>query len=269
MSRTYAVTGVASGIGARLVDVLKSQGHAVVGYDLQDPHGLVDHFIALDLADPGAIAAAAARTPVKLDGLCNNAGLPPRAGLEAAILQVNFQGSRAFTEAMLPHLSPGASIVNMASRAGHGWRENLAQVKRLAALTRPDQLPRFVSDEGIDATRCYNLSKEAVIVWSVAMAERMVGQGLRINSLSPGGVETGILDDFKRAFGDAMARNVARAGRPGRPGEIARIAAFVLSPDSHWLKGEDIAIDGGMGAFNMSDQLGLGVMCPGRPDAGS
>ena len=69
-----------------------------------------------------------------------------------------------------------------------------------------------------------------------------------------------------RAFGDRMARNVERAGRPGTAEEIAAIAAFVLSEESHWLKGADIAIDGGMGAFNASDALGLDVMLL-EPDA--
>ena len=239
MPKTYAVTGVASGIGAKLAAILKVQGHIVVGYDVEHVSDSLDHFIPLDLRDEAAIASAVAQTPLHLDGLCNNAGVPPRAGLESTILQVNFLGTRAFTEAMVPHLNPGASIVNMASRAGHGWRDSLDQVKRLAALAQVSDLDRFISAEDIDATRCYNLSKEAVILWTVAMTEILVAQDIRINSLSPGGVATGIFDDFKRAFGDKMAKNVERAGRPGTPEEIAEIAAFVLSPASHWLKGAD------------------------------
>lgn len=260
MTRTYAVTGVASGIGAELARILKAAGHRVIGFDLRPVLLNVDLFVPLDLNDPDAIAAAAAEVNEPLHGLCNNAGLPPRAGLEATILQVNFLGQRAFAGAMLPHLIPGASMVNMASRAGHGWQANLDQIKRLAALTGPDQLPGFVAGEGIDPVRAYNLSKEAVIAWTLAIAEDMVARDLRANTLSPGGVATGILDDFKRAFGAKMAGNVARAGRTGHPAEIAEIAAFVLSPEANWLKGADIAIDGGMGAFNMTDALGLGCL---------
>lgn len=264
--KTYAVTGVASGIGAMLARRLKSQGHDVIGFDLHHTTENVDHFVRLDLNDAGSIQEAAAGTPRKLDGLCNNAGLPPRSGLEATILQVNYLGTRAFTDAMLPHLNAGASIVNMASRAGHGWRDNLDQVKRLAGLNGGGDVEAFVTSEGIDATRCYNLSKEAVILWTVAIAEDMVRRDIRVNSLSPGGIATGILDDFRRAFGEKMARNVERAGRPGNPEEIADIAAFVLSPESNWLKGADIPIDGGMGAFNMSDMLGLDIMRGSNPD---
>lgn len=260
MSKLYAVTGVASGIGAELARTLKEAGHDVVGFDIQETAANVDQFIPLDLNDPESIIAAAKQAPDGLDGLCNNAGLPPRDGLEASILQVNFTGTRAFTHAMLDHMNPGASVVNMASRAGHGWRENIDQIKRLAALTTREQVAQFITDEGINATRCYNLSKEAVLLWTLSITEEMVNRDIRVNSLSPGGISTGILDDFRRAFGDQMVRNVARAGRPGQPSEIAEIAAFVLSPQSNWLKGADIAIDGGMGAFNMSDMLGLDAL---------
>ncbi len=254
---TYAVTGVASGIGAELARILKSQGQRVIGFDIQETGENVDHFVPLDLNDTASIARAAANIDEPLDGLCNNAGLPPRDGLEETILQVNFLGTRAFTHAMLPHLRKGGSIVNMASRAGHGWREGVEQVKQLACLTDRAQLAKFITTEQIDATRCYNLSKEAVILWTVAEAETMVRRGLRINSLSPGGIATGILGDFQRVFGAAMARNIERAGRAGNPEEVAEIAAFLLSPASHWIKGADIAIDGGMGAFNQSDAMGL------------
>ena len=258
---TFAVTGVASGIGAQLASILKRQAHTVIGFDIRNASDNVDHFIELDLTDVDSIASAAEQVASPLDGLCNNAGLPPRDGLEEAILKVNFLGTRAFTQAMLPHLATSASIVNLASRAGHGWRDGLEQVKRLAQLTRHDQLAGFIAVENIEATRCYNLSKEAMILWTIAETEPMLQRGLRINSLSPGGIATGILGEFQRVFGDAMARNIARAGRAGKPEEVAEVAAFLLSPVSHWIKGSDIAIDGGMGAFNMTDALGLNPLC--------
>lgn len=257
---TFAVTGVASGIGAQLARLLKVQGHRVIGLDIRETTENVDRFIELDLNNVDSIASAATHMDSPLDGLCNNAGLPPRDGLEESILQVNFLGTRAFTQAILPNLREGASIVNMASRAGHGWRDGIEQVKRLAALTRRDQLAKFISDEKLDATRCYNLTKEAVILWTIAEAEHMVQQQLRINSISPGGIATGILGDFQRVFGEAMLRNIERAGRAGQPEEVAQAAAFLLSPVSHWIKGSDIAIDGGMGAFNLADAMELGKL---------
>jgi NAD(P)-dependent dehydrogenase (short-subunit alcohol dehydrogenase family) len=260
MTRTYAVTGVASGIGAELARILTEEGHRVIGFDIQPTDTNVDRFIPLDLSSDDAIAEAVSQVDVPLDGLCNNAGLPPRERLEVPVVQVNFLGTRAFTQAMLPHLAAGASVVNMASRAGHGWRDNLDQVLRLGQVDGLAGAADFVASEGIDATRCYNLTKEAVLLWTAAMSEELAQRDLRVNSLSPAAVSTGILDDFKQAFGDKVTKNLARAGRAGRPEEIAAVAAFVLSPDSHWIKGTDIPIDGGMGAYTMSDALGLDAM---------
>jgi NAD(P)-dependent dehydrogenase (short-subunit alcohol dehydrogenase family) len=264
VAKTFAVTGVASGIGAAIAAALKAQGNRVVGFDVQKVTGTVDTFIALDLNDPGAIARAADAVQEPLDGLCNNAGVPPRAGLEPSILQVNFLGQRQLTQALLPRLRAGGAIVNIASRAGAGWRENIAQSKRLAAVSGPEALAAFIAAEGIDATRCYNLSKEAVILWTQAMTEDLIGRGLRANSISPGAVATGILDDFARAFGERMARNLARSGRPATPEEVAEVAVFLLSDASGWLKGVDIPVDGGIGAFNLAEAMGLEVLRDGE-----
>ena len=260
MSKTIAVTGVASGIGAALARILSQRGHTVIGFDKNPAEQNVHQFIHLDLNDTSSITNAVKQCPSGLDGLCNNAGLPPRDGLEHTILQVNFIGTRAFTNAVASKMAPGASLVNMASRAGHRWQENLSQIKQLATLHTEAELEDFITKEGINATRAYNLSKEAIILWTLATTERMINSGLRVNSLSPGGVSTNILDDFKRAFGDVVAKNVKRAGRPGRPEEVAEIATFLLMPESHWIKGTDIAIDGGMGGFNIADSLGLDVL---------
>ncbi len=260
MARRIAVTGVASGIGAELAALLTKAGDSVIGFDVVETNANVSTFIPLDLSDPASIKAATAQVNGPLDGLCNIAGLPPRDGLEALILQVNFIGTRNFTGQMVDKLSPGASIVNMASRAGAQWRQNLKQVLQLGALTSATEAETFVASESLDAARAYNLSKEAIIAWTTALTEDMIARDIRVNSISPGAVATGILDDFARVFGEVMQRNVTRAGRAGTPLEVAQIAQFLLSDQCAWLKGIDIPVDGGMGGFNMSDMLGLAAM---------
>jgi NAD(P)-dependent dehydrogenase (short-subunit alcohol dehydrogenase family) len=256
----YAVTGVASGIGAALAAQLLARGCRVTGFDLRPPADAAFPCLALDLGDLAAIEPAVTQAAVQsggpFDGLCNNAGLSPKAGQEAAILRINFFAQRTMTRAMLPQLAPGASIVNMASRAGARWRENIEQIKRLAALD-PRDVEAFVREERIDGVRAYNLSKEALIAWTLAESEAMTARGLRINAVCPGAVATGLLADFAAAFGETMARNVARAGRPGQPEEVAAVAAFLLEPHSSWLRGAEISPDGGMSAFATSDALGL------------
>ncbi len=258
---TYAITGVATGIGAALAAVLKRQGHTVIGFDIKETTDNIDDFIHVDLADESSVSAATNKLNTRLDGLCNVAGIPPRDGLESAILIINFTAQRQFTQRLIPHLNAGASVVNMASRAGHGWLQNVDQVKRLAVLKSLQDIQIFVEQEKLNPTQCYNLSKQAMILWTLAENERFIKNGMRVNSISPGGISTGILNDFKKAFGDQMARNVERAGRPGEAIEVAEVAAFILSPASHWIKGTDVPVDGGMGAFGLCDQLDLAKLC--------
>lgn len=251
-----ALTGGATGIGAEVAAKLKADGHVVTAFDISEPSSNVDHWVKLDLSDAASISEAINAVEGPFDALINNAGLPPRAGLEEVILRVNFFGMRQFLNGMLDKLSPGASIVNTASRAGAMWRHNLEEIKDLLAL-KPDELPDFIAERSMNATRAYNLSKEAVIVLTMAETENMIARGFRMNSVSPAAVSTGILDDFVAAFGEQVARNIARVGRPGLPGEVADVILYLISHQSNWLKGTDIVIDGGMGALAQTDMLGL------------
>lgn len=255
MPLTYAVTGVASGIGRELARILKSKGCTVIGLDLQEASEHLDQFIQADLANPRSVERAAQAIEVPLNGLCNNAGLPPRPGLERQILNVNFFGQRHLTRALLPRLGDGGAVVNVASRAGHNWKENIDQILRLAEIDSDDRLDRFVKTEQLDPTRAYDLSKEAMVVWTIAMSEQFIRRGLRVNSVSPGAVSSPLLGDFVRAFGQKAEANIQRAGRAGSPAEVANLAAFLLSEDSNWIKGTDITVDGGMSAFGQADQL--------------
>ncbi len=251
-----AITGAATGIGAMTVQKLKQLGYEVIAFDIAEPAG-VDQWIKVDMSDPASIDAAVAQVSGPFDCLINNAGLPPRDGLAHKVLAVNFLGLVRFTNAMIPMMVKGGSIVNTASRAGVAWRENINQVKALFDVESPDDLNAFLTAQEINDIRAYNLSKEAVIAWGIAQTQRLIPLELRMNSVSPAAVSTGILDDFAAAFGDRMARNVARVGRPGLPDEVADLIVFLASKDSHWIRGNDLTIDGGMSALAMADQLGL------------
>ena len=251
-----ALTGGATGIGAEVAVRLTRLGHNVTVFDIAEPASSCEAWIQTDMGDPNSIKAALASASGPYDALINNVGLPPRDGLEHAILHINYFGLMTFLNGMLDKLSDGASIVNTASRAGAMWRENLVEVKALMALSQ-DDLPAFINERQITPTRAYNLSKEAVIVMTMARAEEIIARGFRMNSVSPAAVSTGILDDFATAFGEKMAQNVARVGRPGLPSEIAEVTIFMAQPQSHWIKGQDIVIDGGMGAMAQADTLDL------------
>lgn len=251
--KNVVVTGGASGIGRATAEKLGALGAAVTVVDLRDP-GDGPAWIEADLADMEAITALS--LPDRIDILVNAAGLPPRPGREADILRVNVFGLRAFTGHALPRMAKGGAIVSMASKAGGKWRENLEQAKRLMTLPVA-KVEQFISDEGIDQVRAYDLSKECVIVWTKAMVGTLRARGIRINAVSPAAVETPILGDFMAAFGERATRGVALAGRAGRPGEIAEVIAFLASDEASWVTGCNIESDGGLTATLEAEALGL------------
>jgi len=239
------VTGAAHGIGAATAARLAAQGAAVTAVDLDDPGPTATRWHRADLSDPAAIDALPLDGP--FDALVNAAGLPPRDGQQARILAVNTHGLIRLTDRVLPRLTPGGAIVSLASKAGARWRENIAQVRRLLATPTAD-LPAFVAAEGIDPVRAYDLSKEAIIWWTRAQTRHLLTLGLRANTVSPAAIDTRILPDFEIAFGHRAARGIALSGRAGTPDEVAAIVAFLIHPDSGWLRGANIEADGGVTA---------------------
>lgn len=251
-----AITGAATGIGAETVTLFKARGHEITAFDIAEP-ALVDRWIPVDMADMAAVETAAAQAEGPFDVLVSNAGLPPRDGNAADVLAVNVLGLRAMTRALLPKLRDGARIVNTASRAGADWRANIDEVKALLSIENPADLPRFVAERSMTPTRAYCLSKEAVIVLTKGWTRALLARDIRANSVSPSAVETRILGDFMTALGDRASKGMELAGRAGTAAEIARLIAFLASEDSHWIKGEDHLIDGGISAMVDAQTMGF------------
>lgn len=243
--RHALVTGAASGIGAATARRLRRDGIRVTALDLADPREVADDWIRHDLDGFGPLP----ELPSDLDVLVNAAGLPPRPGTQAKILRVNFLALRQLTLAVLPSMRPGGSVINVASKAGAQWRENIAQVRTLMARETGDDLEDFVASEGLDPVRAYDLSKEALVAWTKAMTGALIKRDLRMNAVSPAAIDTPILQDFERAFEARATRGIAMTGRPGRPEEVAAVIAFLASPASSWVRGCNIETDGGLSAM--------------------
>lgn len=244
--QTIIVTGVASGIGAQTVKVLKDQGAKVIGVDRNETD-ICDTFFQADLSDPSSISDLVEQLPAGADGLANVAGLPPTAPAEL-VLKVNMLGLRDFTNAIVPKLADGASIVNLASLAGFGWPNAVDQAKATLDLTLDGDVAAFCMAHGLDEPggRSYFLSKEALIIWTIQNRWTWRDRGIRMNSISPGPVDTPILPDFIETLGERAEEDMRVMDRPGTPEDIAPVAAFLLSKSSAWIRGTNIAADGGM-----------------------
>ncbi|HEU4895311.1 MAG TPA: coniferyl-alcohol dehydrogenase [Acidimicrobiia bacterium] len=239
------VTGVASGIGKATATHLMALGAHVIGIDLQDSDVPHTHLVA-DLSDPDQIDAAVADLVPGAHGLCNVAGVPPSAPPEM-VLALNAKGLERLTVGIAPKLADGASIVNIASSAGSGWPTRLESLKTFDEVPfEPDSLRSFAVDHKLlEEGESYFFSKEFVVTWTMRNRWRWRDRGIRVNSVSPGPVDTPALADFVATLGRAR-RVMELMDRPGRPEEIAPVIAFLLSDASGWIRGANISVDGGM-----------------------
>jgi len=250
--KTIVVTGAASGIGAETARLLKAGGARVIGLDRNEPVANVDEYIPVDLSRPESIDAALSQLPGSIDGLCNIAGVPPTAGRQL-VLSVNLLGLIRLTEGLLPKFNQGASIVNVASLAGLGWPEALGACKTFLEEGDFDNIETFCEQHNIDDARSYFFGKEALIVWTMQNRWTWRDRGIRMNCVSPGPVDTPILQDFIETLGERAEEDMRVMDRPGTPQDIAPLVVFLSSDDSVWIRGTNIPCDGGMFSHVLSN----------------
>jgi NAD(P)-dependent dehydrogenase (short-subunit alcohol dehydrogenase family) len=237
------VTGAASGIGQATALRLARDGASVALFDLS-PEGLaatedaihgeggtassyaVDVSVRADVAGAVAEACKELGTPRVL---VNCAGVVIRKTLLETtasdwerIIGVNLMGCVNLLAEVIPRMtiSGGGSIIQIASTAahlgGHGYTS-------------------------------YTATKGAVVAMTRQLAGELADHNIRINSLSPGAVETSINRD---AFGDSQVKEAMASAIPmrriGDPAEIANAVAFLAGSDSAYVTGADLRVDGGL-----------------------
>lgn len=257
--KTIVVTGCASGIGKEVARLAKLHGARVLGVDITLTHDHVDELYKADLSNPQAIEDVVRALPRGIDGLANVAGLPPTRPA-AQVLAVNLVGLKALTVGLIPKMEDGASIVNLASLAGMGWPDRVSTILESENLDFAG-IDEFVKthDAGDAGGRSYFFSKEALIAWTLKNRWTWRDRGIRMNSVSPGPVDTPILQDFLDTLGERAAQDAKVMDRPGRPEDIAPMVVFLLSDGSQWVRGTNIAVDGGMASHLACESNGLSV----------
>ncbi len=237
--RVAIVTGGASGIGLATVEAFIEKGAKVVFADYNEEAGKAVEkelkekgadvlFVAVNVADEKSVenlVLETVNTYGKVDIMVNNAGvgiLAPTHELTFEdynkVISINqngvFFGSKYAIREMLK--TGGGSIVNTASILGH------------------------VGQAGAFA---YNASKGAVNILTKSLALEYADKNIRVNSVSPGYVESGMVN--KKALGDYYDGLVAKhpIGRIGRPDEIAHAIVFLC--ENEFVTGTNLLIDGG------------------------
>lgn len=255
--KKIVITGVSSGIGARTAELAAEGGAEVIGVDINEPAETVGRFVQADLSDAASIAPLVAQLPDEVDALCNVAGLSGQVGAVPTIA-VNFYGLRALSEQLAPKINDGGAIVNVASIAGFGWRENLQRAKAMVAVEGYPDVAEVLAANGVANEEGYPVSKELLLLWTyqAAHAEAFKSRGIRVNAVSPGPVETPILTQFREVLGDERVdSDISRVGRAGNPQDIAPAVLFLCSDEARWINGSNLAADGGLEASVLAEVM--------------
>ena len=246
---TVFLTGGASGIGRAVLNLLADEQVHVL--DRNDPGTIAPGhtFVHCDLSDPASIDAAVAAVPGQVGGVINVAGVPSTVD-PGTVVRVNTLGPIRLTEALLPRMVRGSFVVNVASTVGVGWREHQELLGELLALTDFTDGDVWIRREVARGMDSYRLSKQALTLYTRELAARVVGEGIRVNSVSPGAVSTPLLAHFYASLSATLLDDVrTRIGRHGEPADIAEVIAFLCSDAARWVNGTDIVADGGAEAL--------------------
>jgi 3-oxoacyl-[acyl-carrier protein] reductase len=240
--KVAVVTGASKGIGAAIAESLAAEGASVVVNYASSKAGADTVVAAITAAGGKSVAVqgdvskaaeaqgiieAAIKNYGRLDILVNNSGVYEFAPIEAITedhfhrhFNINVLGLLLATQAAVKYLGEGGSIINIGSI--------------VSRITPPN-------------SAVYSGSKSAVDAITVVLSRELGPKKIRVNTVSPGVVETEgthsggfIGSDFEKA---ALAQTPL--GRIGQPSDIASIAVFLASEDSAWLTGERLLATGG------------------------
>ena len=229
------ITGAAGGIGAASAEAFAREGARVVGVDLV-PDAPGELSLEVDVTDDAAVRAMYARVRDELgriDVLFNNAGISPTddgsvldTSLEAwqRVQDVNLKSVFLCCKHGIPHLleGGGGSVINTAS---------------------------FVATMGAATSQIsYSASKGAVLSLSRELGVQFAREGVRVNALCPGPVDTPLLRELFAKDAAAAARRLVHVpmGRFARAEEIAAAALFLASDESSYVNASTFLVDGGI-----------------------
>ena len=236
--KTILITGETTGIGLATAQLLSAEGAKVIVTG-RNPETLAAAKSVLpadaviirsdsgSLSDAQSLGDEVKKHTDRLDGVFLNAGVGQFSPFETETPQhyddmfnINVRGPYFQLQSLLPLLGNPSTVVFTSSIA--------------ASLSLPNM-------------SIYAATKAAIVSFGKTLAVELAPRGIRVNTLSPGPVDTPIIDKagIPPEAKDALASK-SLVKRWGRSEEIAKLARFLLSDDSSFIIGEEIVIDGGM-----------------------
>jgi len=214
-------------------------------------HSVSTHAIDVTSYEAVVEAAQTAKTLGTIDVLVHTAGVAPGTSTARQILETDLLGTANVLDAFLPVVSPGTSLVCVASMAGSMITLSLELEKHLATTPR-DQLLQHKDinlDREIEAAGiAYAVAKRGNQLRVQAASLAYGKKGARVNSVSPGIISTALAQaQLDGPGGDSMRTMIEMSAvkRVGTPDDIASAVAFLASRESSFISGVDLLIDGG------------------------
>jgi NAD(P)-dependent dehydrogenase (short-subunit alcohol dehydrogenase family) len=173
-------------------------------------------------------------------------------------MRVNFLGLRHLTEAIFDRIPSGGSVTSIASLAGGGWTNHVAELTELLATGDFRAAEAWLDGRDDLIGDGYGFSKECVQYWTMWRSVTAIKSGVRINSICPGVTDTAIMADFRQAMGDNAIEMTAEAGigRLATADEMAPAMAFLGSEGAaSYVNGVNLDIDGGFMAAMATGQV--------------
>ena len=237
--KTAAITGGAGGIGAAIARLFAEQGATLALLDLNGDgaaenasalNGAGHYGGAVDVGEEASVASAfatAAEAVGEIDILVNTAAIAGAAPVEEMtvtdwddMIRINLRGTFLCCRAVIPAMRQRkwGRIVNFASEVAHRGNPGLSH---------------------------YAASKAAVIAFSKCLALEAVGDGVCVNTLSPGPTDTSMLAGIEEEVIDKLVNDLMPIGRLGKTEEIAAAALFLASDDASFCVGTTLNVNGG------------------------
>ena len=245
----YAITGGASGIGAGIVDRLQQDGHQVIVVDLHNAD--IEADLSSDQGRQQAIAGIKALAPDGLDGFIPCVGVGVNVKPVSLISRINYFGVLATLEGLKDHVAKRHGAMVLISSISATMSQNGAYVEAL--LAGDEEQAVALIDELAEGNEAYAGGKRALTRWMRQHSADYLAAGVRLNAIAPGYIATPLnekieADPTLRKVNQAFAASIP-VGRPGQPEDIAHAAAFLLDPNSSFIAGTVLFLDGGHDAL--------------------
>lgn len=255
MTRRYAITGAANGIGAAVVHQLKARGDEVITIDIKQADIIAD--LSTVEGRQQAVAGLQGRAQSGLDGLVPCAGLGPSVKPFDLITRVNFFGTTALVEGARPLLERRRGRVVLVSSNSAPMGHHKEYVKALLTGNEAEACQLIA---GLDGQTAYGGAKYALAVWMRRQAPGyMKESGVALNAVAPGITRTAMTDGVfaDATWGDAIRQfsDLTPCGTMATPEMIANAIVFLLDPAAAFVCGSVLFVDGGTDALLRPEQF--------------